>query len=107
MDKKELERNIDRKIRAYITNEDKYPGEEDDLFRPKQKLDKFRENCTRWEVTEEAKANFFPLMLTDKAAEYYTGTISPNRPGINDMIAQIQAHFETEASYELFEGQWD
>ncbi|KAG6052576.1 hypothetical protein E4U17_005653 [Claviceps sp. LM77 group G4] len=81
-EKKELERNIDRVIRAYTTNENKYTGEEDDFFRPK--LLKFRE-----------------------AAEYYTENISPNKPGINDMIAQIQAHFETEANFELFEGQWD
>ncbi|KAG6063205.1 hypothetical protein E4U32_001491 [Claviceps aff. humidiphila group G2b] len=92
---------------ARLAVDDKYSGEEDDFFRPKQKLDKFRENCTRWEVTEEAKAKLFPLMLTDKAAEYHTRTISPNRPGINDMIAQIQANFETEAKHELFEGQWD
>ncbi|KAG6101959.1 hypothetical protein E4U31_003498 [Claviceps sp. LM219 group G6] len=93
VDEKKLERNIDRMIRAYTTNEDKSTGEEDDFFRPK--LLKFKENCTRWEIPEDTMPKVFPLMLTGKAAEYYTGIISPNRPGINDMIAQIQAHFET------------
>ncbi|KAG6043536.1 hypothetical protein E4U39_004405 [Claviceps sp. Clav50 group G5] len=83
--KRDLERNMDRVIKAYTANDDKYSGEEDDFFRPK--LSKSQEHC--------------------KAAEYYTGTIAPNRPGINDMIAQIQTHFETEANFELFEGQWE
>ncbi|KAG6283273.1 hypothetical protein E4U09_000303 [Claviceps aff. purpurea] len=89
----------------YTTNENKYTGEEDDFFRPK--LLKFREICTQWEIPEDTMPKLFPLMLTGKAAEYYTGNISPNKPGINKMIAQIQAHFETEANFELFEGQWD
>ncbi|KAG5994705.1 hypothetical protein E4U52_000828 [Claviceps spartinae] len=93
VDEKKLERNIDRMIRAYTTNEDKYTGEEDDFFRPK--LLKFEENCTRWEIPEDTMPKVFPPMLTGKAVEYYTGIISPNRPGINDMIAQIQALFET------------
>ncbi|KAG6122763.1 hypothetical protein E4U13_001299 [Claviceps humidiphila] len=102
-EKRELERNIDRVIRAYTTSEDKYTGEEDDFFRPK--LQTFQEKCTRWEIPEDTMPKKISLMLTGKAAKYYTGTIAPNRPGINDMIAQIQAHFKTEANYELFTGQ--
>ncbi|KAG6103106.1 hypothetical protein E4U13_000729, partial [Claviceps humidiphila] len=104
-EKRELERNVYRVIRMYTTSENKYTGEEDDFFRPK--LLKFREICTQWEIPEDTMPKLFPLMLTGKAAEYCTGNISPNKPGINDMIAQIQAHFETEANFEIFEGQWD
>ncbi|KAG6074473.1 hypothetical protein E4U16_003911, partial [Claviceps sp. LM84 group G4] len=57
--------------------------DEDDFFRPK--LSKLQEHCTHWEITDHAKAKLFPLMLTGKATEYYTG----------------------EANFELFTGQWD
>lgn len=96
---------MDRVIKVYATKDDKYSGEKDDFFRPK--LMTFMEHCTRWDIPDHAKAKLFPLMLTGKAAKYYTGTIAPNRPGLKDMITQLQAHFETEANFELFTGQWD